>query len=172
MKIINLASGLLTIAILAGAVNSNAQSTSIGNSVTTKLGMYVFPAQNQTADQQSKDENDCYSWAVQQSGVDPINPPKVEAQQVATGPDGSMIRGGAHGALRGAAIGAISGHAGRGAAIGATMGGLRGGMRHQAGQAAAQQAADAGAQQTQADLMNNFKKAYTACLEGKGYTVK
>ena len=171
MKKLNLILAILAISVFMNPVVALAQS--IGNSVTTKLGMYVFPAKNQDADQQAKDENDCYTWAVQQSGVDPINPPAVQAEQVQTGgTGGAMIRGGARGALRGAAIGAISGHAGRGAAIGASMGGLRGGVRHGAEQAAAQQGADAAAQQTEANLMNNFKKAYTACLEGKGYTVK
>ena len=143
------------------------QSDNIGSSLTTKLGIYVFPAQNQSADQQNKDENDCYTWAVQQSGVDPINPPKVEAQQVDTGPDGSMIRGGARGAAVGAAIGAIAGDAGKGAAIGAVAGGIRGRRAHRFGEAAAQQEANNTAQQTQENLMNNFKKAFSVCLEGK-----
>jgi hypothetical protein len=149
-----------------------AQDGSLGKSLTTKLGIYVFPAQNQSSDQQSKDVNDCYQWAVQQSGVDPINPPNVEAQQVQTGPDGSMVRGGAKGAAVGAAIGAIAGDAGKGAAIGAVSGVVLGVRRHRVGQAAAQQNANVQAQVTQEELMNNFKKAYTVCLEGKGYTVK
>ena len=153
-------------------VKVSAQDTSIGSSLTAKLGMYVFPAKNQTPDQVNKDENDCYQWAVQQSGVDPLNPPEVQAEQVPTGPDGSMILGGARGAAGGAAIGAITGHAGKGAAIGALVGGLRARRAHVVGGEIAQQQADAAAQQTEANLMNNFKKAFSACLEGKGYTVK
>ena len=155
-----------------GGVDVSAQDASIGASLTAKLGMYVFPANDQTPDQVNKDENDCYAWAVQQSGVDPLNPPEVQAEQVATGPDGAMIRGGARGAAGGAAIGAIAGDAGKGAAIGAVVGGVRGRRAKSAGDAAAQQQADATAQQTEANLMNSFKKAFSVCLEGKGYTVK
>lgn len=169
-----LISGCLALLFLAG-FTSNAQAqteTSTGASVAKKLDMYVFPAKNQSPEQQSKDENDCYKWAVDQSGVDPINPPKVEAQQVDKGPDGSAVKGAAKGAAAGAAIGAICGDAGQGAAVGAVAGGL-GGMRSKKVSDSKQQAgADQAAQQQQQAYMDSFKKAYTACLEGKGYTVK
>jgi hypothetical protein len=35
-----------------------------------------------------------------------------------------------------------------------------------------QQQNNAQAAATEQELMNNFKKAFSACLEGKGYTVK
>ena len=160
------------ILLVFNGTSTVAQDTSIGASLTAKLGIYVFPANNQTPDQVNKDENDCYQWAVQQSGVDPLNPPQVQAEQVPTGPDGAMIRGGARGAAGGAAIGAIAGDAGKGAAIGAVVGGVRGRRAHNAGNAAAQQNANAAAQQTEANMIDSFKKAFSACLEGKGYTVK
>lgn len=63
----------------------------------------------------------CFTWAKNQTGIDPLNPPKVQADQVEKGPDGSTING----AAAGAAIGAIAGDTGKGAAIVAVVGGLR-----------------------------------------------
>src|SRR6187399_2371848 len=89
------------------------------NQVSIKLGLYVFPAKSQSQQQQKIDEFECYKWAMQQSGIDPLNLPKVETAPVETGPDGSAVRGAARGAAAGVAIGAIAGDAGTGAAIGA-----------------------------------------------------
>lgn len=36
-----------------------------------KLGIYVYPTKGQTQDQMITDEAHCYSWAKQQTGVDP-----------------------------------------------------------------------------------------------------
>lgn len=36
---------------------------------------YVYPAKNQTPQQQKKDEGECHTWAVGQSKYDPANPP-------------------------------------------------------------------------------------------------
>src|SRR5262245_21348586 len=40
-------------------------------SLSSALGLYVFPAKGQTADQQKQDEQACYGWAKEQSGIDP-----------------------------------------------------------------------------------------------------
>ena len=34
---------------------------------------YVYPQKGQSAEQQEKDEFDCFKWAKQQSGFDPMN---------------------------------------------------------------------------------------------------
>ncbi len=162
---------IATLSIIAMA-EAHAQESSVGAMATKKVDVYVFPANDQSQEQQEKDQTECYKWAVQQSGVDPLNPPKVEAEQVQSGPDGSAVRGAARGAAAGAAIGAIAGDAGEGAAIGAVAGGLRGRRASRVGKAQQQQANNQAATQANTDLMNKFKKAYTACLEGKGYTVK
>ncbi len=143
-----------------------------GYSVAKSLNMYVFPANEQSKEQQELDEFQCYKWAVEQSGVDPMNPPEVKAAQVDTSPDGSAVMGAAGGAAAGAAIGAIAGDAGKGAAIGATAGALRGRRSKVASDAKQQEQANQQATATEAEMMNNFKRAYSVCLEGKGYTVK
>ncbi|HRI61151.1 MAG TPA: glycine zipper family protein, partial [Saprospiraceae bacterium] len=114
------------------------------NSISQSMKLYVFPAKGQSKQKQKEDEYECYKWAVEQSGIDPLNPPKVEAAPVQSGPTGGAVKGAAKGAAAGAAIGAIAGDAGEGAAIGATAGAISG--RRQGKQAQAQQN-----QQAQAD---------------------
>ncbi|MEZ5195569.1 MAG: YMGG-like glycine zipper-containing protein [Bacteroidales bacterium] len=160
----------LAIIIMGLSLSSFGQTT--GDAINKKVGLYVFPSNNQTAEQQEQDESYCYTWAVQQSGYDPINPTTVQAKQVDQGPDGSAVKGAAGGAAVGAAIGAISGDAGKGAAIGAVSGAVLGRRRGMMAQASQQQQANEQAAQTNQNLVDGFKKAYTACLEGKNYTVK
>src|SRR5437763_15424071 len=103
---------------------ASAQGTPAGKAKS--VGLYVFPAKNQTPEQQSKEEDECYKWAIQQSGIDPANPPKVDTAQADKSRNGEVVKGGAKGAAAGAAIGAIAGDAGKGAAIGAVAGGVAG----------------------------------------------
>lgn len=136
------------------------------------LGLYVFPAKDQNQATQDADEMACYKWAKEQSGVDPLNPPEIKAEEVDRSVDGTAVRGAARGAAAGAAIGAIAGDTGKGAAIGATAGAIRGRRAKVVGDEMEQQANNqAAAAQTQ-EMMGNFNKAFSACLEGKGYTVK
>ncbi|HUL18662.1 MAG TPA: hypothetical protein VLV29_05285, partial [Steroidobacteraceae bacterium] len=83
----------------------------------------------------------------------------------------------------GTAVGAIAGDTGKGAAIGATTGAFAGaGQRRQAKsqaaatqqqqQAAADQAAAQAAAASVAQQKSDYNKAFSACMEGKGYTVK
>lgn len=126
----------------------------------------IYPAQGQSPQQQSIDEGQCYEWAKQTTGIDPValaaSPPQ---EQQASG--GAVVGGVAKGALFGTAIGAIAGDAGKGAGIGAVVG-LMGGMRQARTQEAeANQQAQAGRQQQLA----TYYRAQSACLEGRGYTV-
>ena len=145
-----------------------AQSTSIASG----LGLYVFPSNQQDQATQEADEAACYKWAQEQTGVDPLNPTQVQAEQVDQSVDGTAVRGAARGAAAGAAIGAIAGDAGKGAAIGAVVGGVGGRRAKVAGDQMEQQQSDQAAAAQEQALMDNYKKAFTACLEGKGYTVK
>ena len=47
--------------------------------ISTSLGMVVFPAKGQTAQQQAQDEGECYAWSKGQTGVDPMAPPPAAA---------------------------------------------------------------------------------------------
>jgi len=138
--------------------------------------VYIYPNKGQSASQQAKDQGDCGNWAKQKSGFDPAAPPQATAPPPQPGaPMGGVLRGGARGAVGGLAIGAIAGNAGKGAAIGAVAGGLLGGMRrvdqvrseqYSQQQWASQQAA------TYEQNRANYNRAFGACMEGRGYTVK
>jgi hypothetical protein len=133
-----------------------AQSASSAKSpVATQLGVTVSPQNQQNPGQQAKDENECYSTAKQQSGVDPAT---MTAQQA---PDGKGA--GAKGAAKGAAVGAIAGDAGAGAAVGAAHGRRK--------QKRAERQADDQAQNTQ-QSMDIFKRSFSSCMTGRRYAVK
>lgn len=166
MKKINLV--LAIVLATFGMHQLSAQSADISKS----LGVYVFPSNDQDAETQQADETVCYAWAKEQTGYDPMNPPKVEAAPVDKSPDGAAVKGAAVGAAGGAAIGAIAGDAGDGAAIGAIVGGIRGRRAKKGADAAQQQANQQAAANHSAALLNDYKKAFSACMEGKGYTVK
>lgn len=142
------------------------------NQISKTAGLFVYPAKGQNQSQQKKDEYECYVWAIDQSGIDPLNTPKVEAPAPETGPTGGAVVGAAKGAAAGAAIGAIAGDAGKGAAIGAVAGGLRGRQQGKQAQAQANQQAQSQASAQEQAMKDSFKKALSVCLEGKGYTIK
>ncbi len=130
---------------------------------------FVYPQKGQTKEQQQKDQYECYQWAKQQTGVDPM----ASAPQAAPSstPKGGAVRGAAGGAAVGAIGGAIAGDAGKGAAIGAGVGAAGGAIRKRRGeqqQAAAQQQQQAATQEQRA----TYQRAFGACMEGRGYTVK
>jgi hypothetical protein len=139
--------------------------------------LMVFPAGGQSDEQMEKDKYECYSWAKKQTGFDPMEiptatapPPEEKAGR------GGVLKGAAAGAAVGAAGGKITGEsARRGARSGAVAGGLLGGM-HQSSQRmederSRQQWAQEQSQQY-AKARSEYNRAYAACLEGKGYTVK
>lgn len=142
------------------------------NQISQSAKLFVYPSKGQGQQQQKKDEYECYVWAMQQTGIDPLNLPKVEAAPAQSGPTGGGVKGAAKGAAAGAAIGAITGDAGEGAAVGAVVGGLAGRRQGKNAQAQANQQNQANAAATEAQIKETFIKAFSVCIEGKGYTVK
>ena len=142
------------------------------NQISQGLKLFVYPSKGQSKQQQKVDEFECYKWAVEQSGIDPLNLPKVEAPPPQTGPTGGAVKGAAKGAAAGAAIGAITGDAGEGAAVGAVVGGLAGRKQGKQAQAQQNQQAQANAAAAEQEMKDSFKKAFSVCIEGKGYTIK
>jgi uncharacterized protein YcfJ len=154
--------------------------------LASALNIYVFPTAGQDASQQSSDEAACYNWAVQNSGSDPFELSKQAQQQdqqaaVAQQQASQAGKGsGARGAIGGAAVGALIGEiadddAGKGAAIGGAVGLLAGRRRGSQAQAQAQQQVQQQSQQQQqstAEQRDNFKRAFSVCLEAKSYMVK
>lgn len=142
------------------------------NQISQGMKLFVYPSKGQSKQQQKEDEFECYKWAVEQSGIDPLDLPKVAPAPVQSGPTGAGVVGAAKGAAAGAAIGAIAGDAGKGAAIGAIAGGLGGHRQGQHAQAQYNQQAQAKTAATEQEMKNTFVKAFSVCIEGKGYTIK
>jgi len=139
----------------------------------------IYPAKGQSEDQMEQDKFQCYSWAKKETGFDPMEIPKATAPP----PQKQAQKGGAgRGAVAGAATGAIVGGivkgkkgAGRGAVIGGGSGALIGGMRRENQRKQEEQARNQWErEQTNAYMQkrNSYNRAYGACLEGRGYTVK
>ncbi len=157
-----------------------------GKSLASTLEVYVFPADGQAADQQSKDEAECYNWAVSNTGSDPFELQKqdeaatAQAEQQVAQTQAATQGAGAKGAVKGAAAGALigevsGGDAGDSAAIGAAVGVVSSRRRGRAANQQAQQqaaATEAASHQATQEQTNNFKKAFSVCLEAKDYMVK
>src|SRR5689334_1688831 len=129
----------------------------------------VYPAKGQSAQLQARDSGECQAWARQTTGVDPIAVANtlLPPSQPAVG-GGERVVGAARGAAGGAVIGAIAGDAGRGAGIGAVVGTMAGGRQARHNQAAQQNALQG--QRDQA--LDTFNRAFAACMEPKGYSIK
>lgn len=161
----------VVLVLMLGVFGLGMQSA-YAQSMSKSLGLHVFPSNNQDQATQEADEAECYKWAINQTGYDPINPTVVQSAQVDTSADGTAVKSSARSAAGGAAIGAIAGDAGKGAAIGATVGGARGIRAKKGGDAQQQQANDQAAANVSADLAADYNKAFAVCMEGKGYSVK
>jgi len=175
-------------AVLCGSTLASAQSVqpAAGKTLAATINVYAFPTKGQSPETQATDEAACYDYAVKTVGTDPFNLEKqsqaqaqqTEAakQQAAQAGKGAGVKGAVGGAAAGALIGEIaSDDAGEGAAIGAAAGAVHGRRKAKRAQGAATEQAEAQGQQAQqatAAQLDNFKKAFSVCLEAKSYMVK
>jgi hypothetical protein len=163
-----------------------AQPVPTQKTLAATMNVYVFPTKGQPAEQQSQDEAACYTWAVQNVGTDPFElqkqseqqqqQTKQAEQQIAQAGKGAGAKGAVGGAAAGALIGGIShSDVGASAAYGAAAGAIIARRRTKEAQAQAtqqvQQQSQQAAQATQQQI-DNFKKAFSVCLEAKNYLVK
>ena len=99
-----IASTALLMAGVQAVAQAPATPAPASKPISTSLGMAVFPAKGQTAQQQAQDEGECYAWSKGQTGVDPMAPPPAATQpaaqpaKAAPAADGSRVRGAARGA--------------------------------------------------------------------------
>jgi Glycine zipper len=160
--------------------------------ILADLGIFVYPKNKQSRARQDKDASACLAWTKEQTGIDPTAPvqeqqpapqPQSAEQQKGKKPKGGGVKGAAGGAAGGAVIGAIAGDAGTGAAIGATTGAVVGRRKQKKAEKAAKQQAEAQAQAAQkeqaeaakeqmAETKNTLRKAFSACMDARGYSVK
>jgi hypothetical protein len=143
--------------------------------------VYAYPQQGQSPDQMDRDRYDCHEWAVKQTNFDPSAPgtPPHDRVLVASGPPPGTNT--AIGAVTGAILGAVIAGP-RNSGFGAVAGGITGAAIGSTGDAANAQVQQAQIQQAQAidaraaaaidQKAANYRRAITACLEGRGYSVK
>ncbi len=143
--------------------------------------VYAYPLHGQTPEQQDRDHYECSQWATQQTGFDPSAPgvPPHDRVMVASGPPPGTNT--AIGAVTGALLGAIIAprwQAAPAAIAGAVVGGAIGSTADAANAATNAQNAQAVAvanQQAAASQERsaaNYRRALSACLDARGYSVK
>ncbi len=138
-------------------------------SVSFAQEFFVYPAQGQSQEQTDKDKFECYNWARNQTGFDPMALPTATAPPPAQeAPKGGVLRGAAGGAIIGEIAG---GKAGEGAAIGGLIGGARRSNQVRQEKARRQQWEQQQVNQY-AQARSQYNRAYVACLEARGYSVK
>lgn len=142
-------------------------ATAIGASAQSVSKPFVYPADGQSPDQQSKDDIECLGFAQQQTGFDPSRGPQVAET---TDTSGRTLGGAALGAALGALGGAIAGSAGKGAAIGAGVGAAGGTLSKQQTRSEEQQR-QAAHNQDYNQRLSDYYRAYGACMKGRGYSV-
>ena len=131
----------------------------------------IYPAQDQDAQQQEKDKFECYGWAKGESGFDPMVQPRATEpapQQQST--SGSILRGAAVGAVVGNIAGDDSSDRRNARRAGAVIGGLKQRNTKRRNEQAQQQWEQEQRQIYQQNR-NNYNRAYSVCLTGRGYSV-
>ena len=139
----------------------------------------VYPAQGQSQDQMEQDKFDCYRWARDQTGFDPMQtpttqtaPPEKEKKVWGTGKTavagaaGGAVVGGVAGGRRGAVTGGLIGTAG-GALIGSARSSNQRDREEKKRQEWERREAN-----NYARARNEYNRAFGACMEGRGYSVK
>lgn len=143
--------------------------------------VYFYPKAGQTSEQQSRDHYDCYNWAVKQTGFDPGQSQIPTDQRVRVVPMPPPGHDTATLVIAGAVLGALIGgprHAVGGALIGASGGAIAGAASDSARQESARQQQEAyAARDRDRDAQLNekasgFRRAMSACIEGRGYSVR
>ena len=133
--------------------------------------LIIYPNQNQDQARQDRDQYDCYNWAKGQSNFDPMAPPTATQPPPQQQPKrGGLVRGAARGAIIGGIVDGSDG-AKTGAKAGGAIGGIRRADQNQQEAQAQQDWEQQQAAQYQ-QRRNSYNRAYGACLEGRGYTVR
>ena len=143
--------------------------------------IYFYPTKGQSTEQQSRDHYECYNWAVDQTGFDPSVSSIIPEQRVRVVPMPPPGQDTIAMSIAGAVLGAlIAGprHAGGGALIGAASGAIAGAASDISREEAARQMEEAYNNRNQGrDFRREkkalaFRRAMSACLEGRGYKVQ
>ncbi|MCC6208426.1 MAG: glycine zipper 2TM domain-containing protein [Gammaproteobacteria bacterium] len=143
--------------------------------------VYYYPLYEQSAAQQDRDRYECYLWAKQQTGFDPSAPRLAPHQRLEVVPVAAPAHDTAVGAVTGALLGSMVAGPhdnGGGAVAGAVAGAMIGASSDTARAAetrSLQSRIDRQTAERQAAVerqASDYRRAMTACLEGRGYSVR
>ncbi len=165
------------LALLASCATVQPQQTVAYRVPRPNTTVYAYPMHNQTPEQQSRDRYECSVWAVHQTGFDPSAPdvPVYDRVAVQGPPPGTDT---AIGAIAGAVLGAAISNPwdrGSGAVFGALTGAMIGSASDAANAQANDQAMSEAARQQQRALAHkamDYRRAVSACLQARGYSVR
>jgi hypothetical protein len=140
--------------------------------------LYFYPDRGQEEERQDRDRYECYQWSVRQTGVDPgMQTLRRDAAEVSTPVprDPAPVVGGAvTGAVVGAAMSSPR-HAGSSMVLGAIFGSMLGAAAGESQAQAVEREQDARQRQWAAREqipLDNFRRAMSACMGGRGYSVR
>ncbi|HKQ81017.1 MAG TPA: hypothetical protein VJS42_02370 [Steroidobacteraceae bacterium] len=173
---------LMTTSVLCGCATEPIEAPLASEPPTLDTNVYFYPSAGRalSAEQQGRDKYECSAWAVQQTGFDPSEPnvPPHQRMQIVAGgpPSGAQVGAGA---IAGAALGAAVSRpweAGRGALLGGLAGAAIGGISAEHDEELARLQAQADLSQAQTTMLERraaeFRRAVSACLEARGYSVR
>ena len=184
VRAMRITAGFIVATALAGCASSPAQPVKTTQAApppapAQQAQVYVYPASGQDDRQLDRDRYECHRWAARQSGFDPSLPglpPQQRVQVVrAVPPPGSQV---AAGAVTGAVIGAAVSSPwdrGEGALVGAAAGAALGAVVEGAQNqqiATVQSQYDQAAIAEQEQRAGEYRRAISACLDGRGYLVR
>lgn len=140
--------------------------------------VYAYPLHGQTPEQQDRDHYECSTWATQQTGFDPSAPgvpphDRVEVVSAAPPPGTNTAIGAVAGAIIGAAI-APRWQAAPAALAGAVVGSAIGSTADAANAQATRTVVvgDRRAAAAEEQKAFSYRRAISACLDARGYSVK
>jgi hypothetical protein len=182
--------GLIVFALVAGCVSADpvvappaeaVVAAETSSALPADAEIFVYPTKGQDERRLDRDRYECHNWAVTQSHYNPSEPhlaPHQRIQVVGMPPPGqSTVAGAVTGAVIGAAIGSPR-DTGEGAVAGAIVGAIAGASSEAARRQDSEQATRRVSveQQTERARLerqaSDYRRAISACLEGRGYTVK
>jgi len=170
------ARGMLVLAVIATAGCATEPQYRTVETRPLNTRVIVYPAQGQSPEQLDRDRYECHLWAVRQSHFDPSAPGVPASYRVRVEPAPPSGAGTVVGAITGAVLGAAVASPrdeGAGAVVGAIAGAAVGAAADQSNAETAQRA------QRRADRIgaryegrvDAYRRAVSACLSGRGYTI-
>ena len=167
-----------TITVLIGIISLSVGGTLLAQqqSVAVSLGLFVYPSGGQNPEKQTIDEQECHAWAQQTTGINPTSPPSSQRPPAAV-PQEDTAQAAAATGVRSAARNVLIANATDNdwedaAAIGLVFGSSRGARNARRRNEQAQNEAVAEQQQASQQEVQQFKNAFSACIEGRGYTIR